>query len=133
VEVLSNPDTDVNPSFVTVSSLRGLYNTIAYRPAADDKNILVTGLSREDPGRSSKLHAASGDASYIAVVVGGGRYNSMNHVIQENRYAVAMSYPTPQIYFSVSGTGDPFVNWYSSSRRSRRRSIRSTVRKSRSS
>ncbi|KAF8268737.1 peptidase S8/S53 domain-containing protein [Lactarius quietus] len=115
-KLLSSRDTDVTPSL-----LRSLYNTETYVPSETRNNILGTlgspGLSASQADLSTfvaEYRPGAVDASYIAVMVSGNQYSSKNPSAEMNlnvQYASAMSYPTSQLYFSISGTGDAFFAW----------------------
>lgn len=117
VKVLSRRDLHVNPSL-----LRWLYGTIAYKPVSEENNVLGTVSFRGRAANQAdlatfmtKYRPDAADANYVAVVVGGGKYDSKNPNDLGNldvQYAAAMAYPTPQLYYSISSTGDPFVSWF---------------------
>ncbi|KAF8268122.1 subtilisin-like protein [Lactarius quietus] len=108
--------------FVNPSLLRWMHNTVAYIPSAVDKNVLGTvgfrGLtaSQADLSTFTANYLPGGDdANYVVVMISGTQYNSKNPSPQQNldvQYATAMSYPTPQLYYSISSTSDPFVTWF---------------------
>ncbi|KAH8981279.1 subtilisin-like protein [Lactarius hatsudake] len=122
VTVLSSRDDDgTTPSF-----LRSLYKTTEYRPAAPDRNALgIVGLlngypSPEDLATFMSVYRSDGtDAAITVVQVNGGGYDPTNPDDEANldtQYAVAMTYPTPVIFYSTgqgpAGTTDWLVSWF---------------------
>ncbi|KAI9438831.1 subtilisin-like protein [Lactarius indigo] len=117
VTVLPRSNTDVVPSY-----LRWFYNTSGYVPAAPDKNALGTlGFlqiypSEEDLALFMKEYKTDGMGAIVAVKeVGGSGYDPDNPGIEANlniQYAVAMTYPTRNVYYSVGlEEGDVLVTW----------------------
>ncbi|KAH9166807.1 subtilisin-like protein [Lactarius sanguifluus] len=122
VTVLSSrDDDDTTPSF-----LRSLYKTTEYRAAALDRNALgVVGIlngypSPEDLSMFMSAYRSDGtDAAITVVRVNGGGYDPTNPDDEANldtQYAVAMTYPTPVIFYSTgqgpAGTTDWLVSWF---------------------
>ncbi|KAF8268124.1 subtilisin-like protein [Lactarius quietus] len=114
VNLLSSRDTYVTPSL-----LRSLYRTETYVPAAEDKNVLGTvGFSGKTANQAdfstfmAKDRPDGADEDYVVVMINGNQYDSQNPSDEMNldvQYAAAMSYPTPQLYFSTS---DTFLIWF---------------------
>jgi tripeptidyl-peptidase-1 len=136
VRALSNrEDTVPQPVHqVTPSTLTWLYNTFAYKPAATDKNEFgIAGFLPEYPSRTDltrfmkEFCTGADDATFEVVRVNGGGYNSKDPGIEGNlntQYASAITYPTPQTWWSIGGqtqiyvdTGEPapgdvFLEWF---------------------
>ncbi|KAH9027655.1 subtilisin-like protein [Lactarius hengduanensis] len=123
VTVLSSrydDDEDTTPSF-----LRYIYKTTEYTPAAADRNALgIVGILNEYPNPEdlatfmSEYRSDGTEATFTVVQVNGGGYDPTNPAGESNldtQYAVAMTYPTPVIFYSVGrgpeGTTDWFVSW----------------------
>ncbi|KAH9059055.1 subtilisin-like protein [Lactarius vividus] len=122
VTVLSSrdDDDDITPSF-----LRSLYMTTEYRPAAPDRNALgIVGIlngypSPEDLATFMSVYRSDGtDAEITVIQVNGGGYDPTNPDDEANldtQYAVAMTYPTPVIFYSTgqgpAGTTDWLLSW----------------------
>ncbi|KAH9020809.1 subtilisin-like protein [Lactarius pseudohatsudake] len=125
VTVLSSRyrDEDATPSY-----LRYLYKTTEYTPAAADRNVLgIVGILNEYPNPEdlatfmSRYRSDGTDpieATLTVVQVNGGGYDPTNPAGESNldtQYAVAITYPTPVIFYSVgrgpAGTTDWFVSW----------------------
>ncbi|KAH8985684.1 subtilisin-like protein [Lactarius akahatsu] len=119
---LSNRDNvrSLEPSF-----LRWLYSTIAYKPAAIDRNSLgIVGFLREYPSPTDlkafmrKYRSDGWRATYTVTRVNNGGYDPRRPAIEPNldvQYAMAMTYPTPLIFYSTgfgrSNTGDWFLSF----------------------
>ncbi|KAH8994287.1 subtilisin-like protein [Lactarius akahatsu] len=99
VKVLSSRDLK---GYVSPSYVRWLYNTFSYHPAAVDRNV---------------IGIAGYDATFSVVQVQDGGNNPDSPGDEANldtQYAVAMTYPTTNIFYSVGGspeTIDPFFNF----------------------
>ncbi|KAH9062408.1 subtilisin-like protein [Lactarius vividus] len=121
VTVLSSRDDELR----TPSFLRSLYKTVEYNPAALDDNTLgIVGIlngypSPEDLAMFMSEYRSDGtDAEIIVIRVNGGGYDPTNPDDEANldtQYAVAMTYPTPVIFYSTgrgpAGTTDWFISW----------------------
>ena len=136
VKALSNRDNTVPPPVhqVTTSTLTWLYKTFAYKPAATDQNEFgIAGFLPEYPNQTDltrfmkEFCTNTDDATFKVVRVNGGGYNSKDPEIEGNlniQYASALTYPTPQTWWSVGGqmqvyddTGEPapgdvFLEWF---------------------
>ncbi|KAH8984507.1 subtilisin-like protein [Lactarius akahatsu] len=113
-------DDDTTPSF-----LRSLYKTAEYTPAAADRNALgIVGILNDYPSPEdlamflSKYRTDAPDAAITVVKVNGGGYDPTNPAPESNldtQYTVAMTYPTPVIFYSTgrgpAGTTDWFISW----------------------
>ncbi|KAH9009007.1 subtilisin-like protein [Lactarius deliciosus] len=127
VTVLSSRDdsSDDDDDDTTPSYLRSLYKMTEYMPAATDRNALgIVGILNEYPSPEdlatflSEYRSDATDARLTVVQVNGGGYDPTNPASESNldtQYAVAMTYPTPVIFYSVgrgpAGTTDWFVSW----------------------
>ncbi|KAF8257664.1 subtilisin-like protein [Lactarius quietus] len=106
---------DIEPS-----ELRSLYRTVAYVPAATDKNALgVLGLSDDYPSTAdlavfmSEYRKDAIDATYSVVPINGGPpgYDGdpahVTHPTTEGnqniQYTQAITYPTPHTFYSTGG------------------------------
>ncbi|KAF8267194.1 Pro-kumamolisin, activation domain-containing protein [Lactarius quietus] len=105
--LLSRNDGDIFPSV-----LRSLYKTETYIPTAAGRNVLGTvgygggtGPSLMDLRIFMNIFRAEGvDATLTVVQLNGGTYDPSNPDIEADvniEYASAMTYPTPNIYYSV--------------------------------
>ncbi|KAH8994289.1 Pro-kumamolisin, activation domain-containing protein, partial [Lactarius akahatsu] len=118
VKALSSRDLKryVSPSYV-----RWLYNTLGYRPAAVDRNVIgIAGYGRQYPSPTDLRLVMSGfrtdgeDATFSVVQVQGGGNNPDtpgDEACFDTQYTVAMTYPTTNIFYSTGGaqdTIDPF-------------------------
>ncbi len=109
VTVLSSRDDDGT----TLEPLRWLYKTDAYVPAATDKNVLgVAGYLGQTPSQEDlttfmiKYRTDAKDATFRTVDVNGGRYDPTHPSLEAKmniQYAEGMAYPTPLIYYNISG------------------------------
>ncbi|KAH9062425.1 subtilisin-like protein [Lactarius vividus] len=122
VIVLSSRDDDYD---TTPSFLRSLYKTTEYTPAAPDRNALgIVGILNEYPSPEDlttfmfEYRSDGTDAAFTVVRVNGGGYDPTNPAAEANldtQYAMAMTYPTPVIFYSTgrgpAGTTDWFVSW----------------------
>ncbi|KAI9431927.1 subtilisin-like protein [Lactarius indigo] len=110
-------------NYVTPSYLRWMYNTLAYVPSAADRNVFGTVgfkgryASQDDLTIFMKKYRPDGSehATFEVIQVDGGKFDSKNPRTEGNlnvQYAVAMTYNTPQIYYSTSATVDPIVAWF---------------------
>ncbi|KAF8262928.1 Pro-kumamolisin, activation domain-containing protein [Lactarius quietus] len=116
VKLLLSRDTEVTPSL-----LRSLYNTATYVPTALRDNVLASVGFRGRTANHADLSAFMTqyfpegiDANYVVVPVSGTKYDSSNPSPELNldvQYAAAMSYPTSQIFYTISNTGDTFLTW----------------------
>ena len=119
VTVLSSREDRVTPS-----SLRSLYKTGAYVPAAADRNMLgIVGYAANYPSPQDlktfmEAYRIDGaDATFTVEQVNGGGNDPSNPSTEGNldiQYAEAMAYPTPHIYYSTGGspqTADPYIKW----------------------
>jgi tripeptidyl-peptidase-1 len=105
------------------SDLRWLYRTDAYAAAAPNQNKLgVVGVghdyaSHQDLTRFTTTidaYAAGAAFTVVQVSLSGGGYDPNNPSPVSNlqvQYAAAMGYPTPLIFYSVGGFGDPFLKF----------------------
>ncbi|KAH9062405.1 subtilisin-like protein [Lactarius vividus] len=122
VTVLSSRNGDLT----TPSFLRFLYKTTEYRPAAPDRNALgIVGILNEYPSLDDltmfmSVYRSDGtDAEITVIRVNGGGYDPTNPAVESNldtQYAVAMTYPTPVIFYSIgqgpAGTTDWLTSWF---------------------
>ncbi len=129
VTVLSGRDDEDE---VKPSSLRLLYKTSAYVPAATDKNSLgVLGFLNEYPSKAdltefmTNFRTDTRAATFTVEQVNGGGNDPSNPGMEANvdiQYTAAMAYPTPLIYYSTGGgarwsdsgeprPGDAYLVW----------------------
>ncbi|KAH9016942.1 subtilisin-like protein [Lactarius pseudohatsudake] len=122
VTVLSRVYVD---EYSTPPYLRYFYTTVDYTPAAADRNALgIVGMLNEYPNPEdlatfmSEYRTDGTEATFTVIQVNGGGYDPTNPTGESNlqtQYAVAMTYPTPVIFYSVgrgpAGTTDWFVSW----------------------
>ncbi|KAI9435591.1 subtilisin-like protein [Lactarius indigo] len=120
VTTLSNRDSSVNPVF-----LIDLYEMEGYYPAAGERNRLgVAGFIKEYPNLDDlKMFMkefrpeGANDATYEVIRIKDGGYNPDDPGLEANQniqYTAALTYPTPLIFYSTSGThneDDHFINW----------------------
>ncbi len=113
VKVLSSRSSDITPS-----ELRYRYNMLGYGPAATDENKLgLVGYHGDYPSQSDLVkfmeeYRRDGEAAFTFVRVGGGD-NPDGPSAEANldiQYGVALTYPTPNIYYSTSSEG-VFLKW----------------------
>ncbi|KAH8983902.1 subtilisin-like protein [Lactarius hatsudake] len=122
VTVLLSRDDD----YATPSFLRSLYKTAEYTPTAANRNALgILGILNEYPSPEdlatfmSVYRSDATDAIFTVIKVNGGGYDPTNPTSEGNldtQYAVAMTYPTPVIFYSIgqgpTGTTDWLVSWF---------------------
>ncbi|KAH9059179.1 subtilisin-like protein [Lactarius vividus] len=121
VEVLSSRDLT---GYVSPSYVRWLYNTLGYRPAAVDRNVIgIAGYDEQYPSPRdlglfmTEFRTDGEDATISVVQVRGGGNDPDTPGIEANldtQYAVAMTYPTTSVFYSTGGaleTFDPFFNF----------------------
>ncbi|KAH9038760.1 subtilisin-like protein [Lactarius pseudohatsudake] len=119
VKVLSSRDLEVSPSYV-----RWLYNTLGYRPAAVDRNVIgIAGYHDEYPSPKdlglfmTEFRTDGEDATFSVVQVQGGGNDPDSPGGEANvdtQYTAAMTYPTTNVFYSTGGapeTVDPFFNF----------------------
>ncbi|KAH9168160.1 subtilisin-like protein [Lactarius sanguifluus] len=118
VKVLSRRDFK---GYVSPSYVHWLYNTAGYRPAAVDRNVIgIAGYGGEYPSPKdlglfmTEFCTDGEDATFSVVQVQDGGNNPDTPGDEANfdtQYAVAMTYPTTNVFYSVGGspeTIDPF-------------------------
>ncbi|KAG6845024.1 hypothetical protein H0H87_001545 [Tephrocybe sp. NHM501043] len=119
---------------ITISCLRGLYNTTSYVPAATNVNKLgVAGYLDEYANRADlqtffkNYRTDAVGSSYTTVLVNGGGDDQNDPGVEANldiQYTTGISYPTPNIYYSTGGsppfnpddftptnTNEPYLDW----------------------
>ncbi|KAG6886113.1 hypothetical protein C0993_002632 [Termitomyces sp. T159_Od127] len=119
---------------ITISCLRGLYNTADYVPAATNVNKLgVAGYLEEFANRADlqtffqQFRADAVGSSFSTVLVNGGLDNQNDPGVEANldiQYTTGISFPTPNIYYSTGGsppfipddstpsnTNEPYLDW----------------------
>ncbi|KAI9435934.1 subtilisin-like protein [Lactarius indigo] len=104
---------EVDAPAVTPAFLRWLYKTQAYVPVAMNYNALgVLGLENEYPSFADltrfmiRFRADAVAATFIVEQVNGGDFNPGNPGTEASldiQYSEAMTYPTPNIFYSVGG------------------------------
>ncbi|KAF8259981.1 peptidase S8/S53 domain-containing protein [Lactarius quietus] len=109
---LSNRDEE-DEKEIYPSTLRSLYRTDTYVPAAKDKNILGIASFSKDYASHIDLttfmrlcRADAIDATFEVEQINNGEYNPSEPSIEANQnmqYAQAMAYPTPHIFYSNGG------------------------------
>ncbi|GJJ11172.1 hypothetical protein Clacol_005404 [Clathrus columnatus] len=104
-----------NATAITPDCLRTLYGSIDYVPSATDQNqIGITGFLEQYASYSDltdfmKIYRPDvddKDASFTIVQINGGGNNQSNPGIEANldiQYAVGITYPTPNVFYSVGG------------------------------
>jgi tripeptidyl-peptidase-1 len=103
-------------TYITPSSLRSLYKTEAYEPAAMDQNALgILGFGNQYPSQKDLMLFMTNyredavTATYTVEQVNNGGYDQSHPRNEANmniQYAEAMSYPTQQIFYSTGGDMD---------------------------
>ena len=120
VKVLPSREVHVTPAY-----LRGLYKTMGYVPAAEDQNeIGVTGYMMQYPNPQdlrafmTEFRTDGENATFSPTPLNGGGYDPGNPGLEANldlQLAEAMTYPTPNIFYSTGGVmgtiTDPYVHW----------------------
>lgn len=119
--------------YITPSFLRSLYKTETYPPAAIDKNVLeVLGFADQYPSEEDfkyfmiDYRKDAVAATYTVEQVNNGGYDQRYPGEEANmnvQYAGAISFPTPQIFYSIGGwkewsdddgepeRGDAYLEW----------------------
>ncbi|KAI0272273.1 subtilisin-like protein [Gloeopeniophorella convolvens] len=121
-------------STITPACLRALYNTSTYVPAAPGKNTLgISGYLEEFANHAdlttflNRFRADAAAANFTVVQVNGGGNDQTDPGTEANldiQYAEAISFPTPNVYFSTGGsppfkadgntptnTNEPYLDW----------------------
>ncbi|KAG6888473.1 hypothetical protein C0995_008046 [Termitomyces sp. Mi166 len=121
-------------SAVTISCLRGLYNTTNYVPTATSVNKLgVAGYLGEFANRADlqtffkNFRPDAVGSNFSTVLVNGGLDNQNEPGVEANldiQYTTGISFPTPNIYYSTGGsppfisddstptnTNEPYLDW----------------------
>ncbi|KAI9452110.1 subtilisin-like protein [Lactarius psammicola] len=112
-------------NFVSPSYVRWLYKTTGYVPTVVDMNeIGIAGFrgqypNPEDLQEFMKEYRTDGEyATYRVEGVNGGLYNPSEPGAEANlnlQFAEAITYPTPNIFYSIGGVADtetdPYVKW----------------------
>ncbi|GJJ07192.1 hypothetical protein Clacol_001392 [Clathrus columnatus] len=119
---------------VTPSCLRTLYNTANYTPTATNVNqIGIAGYLEEFANFADlktfmqKFRSDAVNANFTVTLINGGANNQAQPGIEANldtQYAGAMTFPTPNIYYSTGGsppfipddntptnTNEPYLDW----------------------
>ncbi|KAI9454052.1 subtilisin-like protein [Lactarius psammicola] len=110
---------------ITPQIVRWLYSAFSYVPAATDRNRLgVAGYLLDYPSPADlaafmrEFRSDALDATYTVVQVNGGKYNPSRPTYEANtniQYAGAITYPTPNIFYSTgrgpSGTDEWLLSW----------------------
>ncbi|KAI0766668.1 subtilisin-like protein [Trametes elegans] len=119
---------------ITPDCLHALYNTTGYVPTATDKNSLgIAGYLEQYANRADlqlflqQFRSDAVNATFETVKVNGGGDDQSKPGAEANldiQYAIAMSYPTPNIYYSTGGsppfnpdgatqnnTNEPYLDW----------------------
>ncbi|KAG5352408.1 hypothetical protein C0989_002439 [Termitomyces sp. Mn162] len=119
---------------ITISCLRGLYNTTDYVPAAANVNKLGVAGYLEEFANRADLQTFFGEfrpdavgSSFSTVLVNGGLDNQNDPGVEANldiQYTTGISFPTPNIYYSTGGsppfipddftpinTNEPYLDW----------------------
>ncbi|VDC03294.1 unnamed protein product [Peniophora sp. CBMAI 1063] len=101
-------------SSITPACLQALYNTTGYTPKATDVNVLgVAGYLDEYANFADlttfakKYLTNAADATFTVVQIQGGGNDQSDPGVEANldiQYTTAVSYPTPQIYYSTGGS-----------------------------
>ncbi|VDC03355.1 unnamed protein product [Peniophora sp. CBMAI 1063] len=101
-------------SSITPACLQALYNTTGYTPQATDVNVLgVAGYLDEYANFADlttfaqKFLTNASDATFTVVQINGGGNDQSDPGVEANldiQYTTAVSYPTPQIYYSTGGS-----------------------------
>ncbi|TFK52035.1 subtilisin-like protein [Heliocybe sulcata] len=121
-------------STITPSCLRTLYNTSSYTPQATSTNKLgVSGYLNEYATHSDlrtflqRFRSDASSANFSVLQINGGGDDQSDPGTEANldiQYTEAISYPTPNIYYSTGGsppfnsdsqttsnTNEPYLNW----------------------
>jgi tripeptidyl-peptidase-1 len=115
----------VDEPAVSPATLRWLYKTIGYVPAAAGRNELgIGGFSHQFPSPQDlhqfmeEYRSDGEDADYTVELVNGGGYDPSDPGQEANfdvQYTEAISYPTPITYYSTAGDldsdSDPYIHW----------------------
>ncbi|KAG6907889.1 hypothetical protein DXG01_006996 [Tephrocybe rancida] len=119
---------------ITISCLRGLYNTTSYVPAATNVNKLgVAGYLDEYANRADlqtffkSFRTDAVGSSFTTVRFNGGLDDQSDPGVEANldiQYTTGISFPTPNIYYSTGGsppftpdsftpsnTNEPYLDW----------------------
>ena len=126
-EVLA-ADLEGRDLFTTPGLVRTLYNTIEYEPAAAGRNKFATvGVLYQYPnpedlrGFMQDFRADGLTATCSIVLVNDGVYIPSGPTISANlnlQYASAMTFPTPNLFYSIGGEPggytDPYIRWLAS-------------------
>ena len=118
--------------FIGPPILRWLYHTSNYVPKAMDKNSLgIVGFQNDYPSPEDLqafmllFRKDAVDANYTVAKINGGKYDPKSPGTEGNidtQYAGAITYPTPQTFYSVGGgvstdedgepaSGDGYLEW----------------------
>ncbi|KAH9038759.1 subtilisin-like protein [Lactarius pseudohatsudake] len=110
--------------YISPSYVRWLYNTLGYRPAAVDRNVIgIAGYNKEYPSPKdlrlfmTEFRTDGEDATFSVVQVQGGENDPNSPGIEadtDTQYTAAMTYPTTTVFYSTGGTpetADPFFNF----------------------
>ena len=114
--------------FTTPALVRTLYNTNEYEPAAAGRNRFATvGVLRQYPNPGDlrnfmqDFRADGLTATCSIVLVNDGVYIPSGPTISANlnlQYASAMTFPTPNLFYSIGGESgsytDPYIRWLAS-------------------
>ncbi|VDC03354.1 unnamed protein product [Peniophora sp. CBMAI 1063] len=103
---------------ITPACLKALYNTTGYTPLATDRNILgVAGyldefaIQADLTSFANRFLTGASNATFKLVEINGGQNNQNEPGVEADldiQYTTAMSFPTPQIYYSTGGS-PPFI------------------------
>ncbi|KAH8987778.1 subtilisin-like protein [Lactarius hatsudake] len=104
---------------ITPAVLRSLYNSVTYRPAATEKNMIgVTGfhgeyVGDEDLDRFMRLfHNDANDANFLVIDINDSGYDPNKPGEEANlnmQYTQGIAWPTPHVFYSVGGLAEEFI------------------------
>ncbi|KAF8268683.1 Pro-kumamolisin, activation domain-containing protein [Lactarius quietus] len=105
--------------FITPATLRSLYTSEGYVPAATDKNVLgITGFhgqyaSYNDLKELMDIFCSdASDATFSVVEIDSSGYDEDDPGLEGNidiQYSQAIAYPIPQVFYSIGGAPPPFI------------------------
>ncbi|KAH9070673.1 subtilisin-like protein [Lactarius deliciosus] len=104
---------------VTPATLRSLYNSVTYQPAATEQNrIGVTGFQGQYVGDKdletfmSLFRSDAHDATFLVIDINDSGYDPSKPGVEANldmQYTQAMAWPTPHVFYSIGGLAEEFI------------------------
>ncbi|KAH9063975.1 subtilisin-like protein [Lactarius vividus] len=104
---------------VTPATLRSLYNSVTYQPAAMEQNMIgVTGFQGEYVGDEDLekfmglFRSDANDPTFLVIDINDSGYNPNKPGDEANlnmQYTQGIAWPTPHVFYSIGGLAEEFI------------------------